>query len=170
MEGLFSGLGINLPSLLAQLVNFLILFGVIYLFGRKRILRLLDERSGKVRESMEQAEAVKQQLANSEEEARKRIEAASKEGQDIIARATRTGEEMRQKAQQDARQEGETLINRAKSEIQRERDEAVTQLRGEFADLAIQAAEKVIERSLDKQAHRQLIDKVLEEADTLKKG
>ncbi|GAH99837.1 unnamed protein product, partial [marine sediment metagenome] len=40
----------------------------------------------------------------------------------------------------------------------------------EFADLTILAAGKVIDRSLDKKAHRQIIDKVLEEAPTLKKG
>ena len=101
---------------------------------------------------------------------RKRIEAASKERQEVIARAIRTGEELRQQSQQEARQEAESLIARARTEIQRERDEAIGELRKEFADLTIMAAEKVIERSLDKDAHRQLIDKVLEESTTLKKG
>ena len=82
----------------------------------------------------------------------------------------RTGEDLRQKAQQEAREDAESLIVRARTEIQRERDDAVDELRKEFSDLAILAAEKVIERSLDKEAHRQLIDKTLEESGTLKKG
>jgi F-type H+-transporting ATPase subunit b len=60
------------------------------------------------------------------------------------------------------------LVERARSEIQRERDEAIGELRQEFADLTIVAAEKVIEKSLDKQAHQQIIEKVLEESATLK--
>jgi len=44
-----------------------------------------------------------------------------------------------------------------------EREEMVAQLRREFAELAIRAAEKVINRSLDRQAHRELIEEVLEE-------
>jgi len=101
---------------------------------------------------------------------KRQIEAASKEGQEVIARAMRTGEDLRQKAQQDAREDAESLIVRARTEIQRERDDAVDELRKEFADLTILAAGKVIERSLDKEAHRQLIDKTLEESGTLRKG
>lgn len=163
------GLGINLPTLLAQIVNFVILFGLLYLVAYKPIMRMLDKRSSKVKESMEQTELIKEQAAHAEQEAEKRIEVASKEGQEVIDRAVRTGEEVRQQAQQEARQEAESLIAKARTEIQRERDDAIGELRREFADLTILAAGKVIDRSLDKEAHRQLIDKVLEES-TPKKG
>jgi len=169
MGGL-AGLGISLPTLLAQIVNFIILFGLLYLVAYKPIMRMLDERSRKIKESMEQTEFIKEQAAHAEEEAKKRIETASKEGQEVIARAARMGEELRQESEQKARQDAETLIARARMEIQRERDEAIDELRKEFADLTILAAEKVIERSLDKEAHRQVIDKVLEDSKTLKKG
>ena len=43
-------------------------------------------------------------------------------------------------------------------------------MRREFADLTILAAGKVIDRSLDKKAHRELIDDILEKSDSLKKG
>jgi len=164
------GLGINLPTLLAQIVNFAILLGLLYLVAYKPIMRMLDERSRKVKESMEQTELIKQQAERAEEEVKKQIEAAGREGQEIIARAVRSGEEVRQKAQQEAKQDVESIIARAGVEIQRERDEAISELRKEFADLTILAAGKVIDRSLDKEAHRQLIDKVLKESTTLKKG
>jgi len=163
-------LGISLPILLAQIINFAILLGLLYLVAYKPIMRMLDERSRKVKESMEQTELIKQQAERAEEEVKKQLEAASKEGMEIITRAMHTGEEVRQKAQQEAKQDAETLITRARVEIQRERDGAIDELRKEFADLTIMAAEKVIEKSLDKQTHRQLIDKVLEESTTLKKS
>ena len=169
MEGLAS-LGISLPTLLAQIVNFTILFGLLYLVAYKPVMRMLDERSGKIKESMEQTEYIKEQATNAEEEAKRQIETAGKERQEVIDRAVRTGEEVRQRAQQEARQEGETLITRARAEIQRERDDAIDELRKEFTDLTILAAEKVIDHSLDKETHRQLIDKTLEESPTLKKG
>jgi len=164
------GLGINLPTLIAQIINFVILLGLLYLVAYKPIMRMLDERSRKVKESMEQTELIKQQAERAEEEVKKQIEAAGKEGQEIIARAVRSGEEVRQKAQQEARQDVESIIARAGVEIQRERDEAIGELRKEFAGLTILAAGKVIDRSLDREAHRQLIDKVLKESTTLKKG
>jgi len=164
------GLGINLPTLLAQIINFAILLGLLYLVAYKPLMRMLDERSRRVKESMEQTEVIKQQAERAEEEVKKQLEAAGKEGMEIIAQAMHTGEEVRQKAQQEAKQDAESLIARARVEIKRERDGAIDELRKEFADLTIMAAEKVIERSLDKQTHRQLIDRVLKESTTLKKG
>ena len=163
------GLGISLPALLAQIVNFAILFGLLYLVAYKPIMKMLDERSRKIKECMEQTESIKEQAASAEEEIRKQLEAASREGQGRIARAVQIGEEVKQRAKQEAGQEAEVLIARARTEIQRERDEAIGELRKEFADLTILTAEKVIDRSLDKEAHRQLIDKVLEESSTLRK-
>ena len=168
MGGL-ADLGINLPVLIAQIVNFAILLGLLYLVAYKPIMRMLDERSRRIKESMEQAEAMKEKTALADEEIKKQIETASKEGQERVARAVRIGEDMKQKAQGEAKQEAEALLDRARVEIQQERDDAIGELRKEFADLTILAAGKVIERSLDKEAHRELIDKVLEESSTLKK-
>jgi F-type H+-transporting ATPase subunit b len=168
--GGIGSLGINGSTLIAQLINVIILFGLLYLVAYKPIMRMLDERSNKIKESMENTEYIKQQAERAEEEAAKRIEEAAKEGQEAIARAMRTGEEVRQEAQQKAKTEAEALIDRARSEIQRERDEAIEQLREGFADITIEAAGKVIDRTLDKKAHRDIIDKVLKESTTLKKG
>ena len=164
------GLGISLPTLVAQIVNFLILLGLLYLVAYKPILRMFDERSRRIKDSMEQTESIKQQASLAGEEYKKRIEAASKEGQEVVARAVRTGEEIKQKAQQQAKPEAEALIAKARLEIQRERDEAIDDLRKEFTDLTILAAGKVIEESQDKEGHRKLINKVLDESETLKKG
>ena len=60
-----------------------------------------------------------------------------------------------------ARTESEAFLDRARQQIQREHDSAVEGVRAHFADLAITAAEQVIERSLDRDAHQDLIQKVL---------
>jgi len=163
------GLGINLPVLVTQVVTFVILLVLLRFVAYKPLMRMLDERSQKVKESMEQAEAVKEQSANAEEEVRKQLVEANREGQERITKAVKAGEEVKQKAQEDAKKEAETLLNRARSEIQRERDDAIGEVRREFADLTVLAAGKVIEKSLDKEEHRELIEKVLEESSTGKK-
>jgi F-type H+-transporting ATPase subunit b len=163
------GLGINAPVLITQIVTFIILLVILRFVAYKPLMRMLDERSHRIKESMEQTEAIKEQSAHAEEEVRKQLETASQEGQERIARAVKAGEEVKQKAQEEAKQEAETLINRARTEIQRERDDAIGEVRREFADLTILAAGKVIDRSLDKKEHKELIDKVLEESSTLEK-
>jgi len=166
---LLTELGVNGGVLITQLVTFIILLVILRFVAYKPLMRMLDERSKRVKESMEQAESVKEQSAHAEEEVKKQLVEASREGQERIARAVKAGEEMKQKAQEEARHEAEALIERARGEIQRERDEAIGEVRREFADLTVLAAGKVIERTLDKEKHRELIDKVLEESSTEKK-
>ena len=163
-------LGINLPSLLAQLVNFGILLGILYLVAYKPIMKMLDERANRIKESMEQTEVIKDKAEKAEEEIAEQLKEAGRQNQAVIDRGVRTGEEMRQKAQEEAKKEAEALLARARNEIRRERDGVIDDLRREFAGLTILAAGKVIDRTLDKEAHRQLIDKVLEEGTELKKG
>ncbi|OGO19013.1 MAG: ATP synthase F0 subunit B [Chloroflexi bacterium RBG_16_50_11] len=167
--GGISELGINWGVLITQIITFIILLVLLRVFAYKPIMRMMDERSRRVRESVEQAEAVKAQSVKAEEELKKQLEQASREGQDRIARAVKAGEEVKLKAQEEAKRETEKLVVKARSEIRQERDAAITEVRREFADLTVLAAGKVIEKSLDKEEHRELIEKVLEESSTLKK-
>jgi F-type H+-transporting ATPase subunit b len=64
---------------------------------------------------------------------------------------------------------GGHLVAKARAEIKAEREEDIAKLREEFVDVAIQAAEKVINKSLDKETHRQLIQDTLEESAKLKR-
>ncbi len=164
------GLGIQWPVLVTQLVSFALLFVILRFVAYKPILKMLDERAKRVKESLEQAELAKAQSLHAEEEVKQQIQAASRQGQDIIARATQTGEEIRTSAQDQAKKEAEVLIDNAKQAIKAERESAVDELRQEFADLTVLAAGKVIGQTLDKQSHKALIDKVLQESQTQNKG
>ena len=163
VDGL-KALGINLPSLLAQLVNFFLLLGLLYLIAYKPLLRILDERRRRIQEGLEASEEAKRQLARTEEEMQAQLGKARQEGQALIAQAQQIAGRVQEEGRQQAGQETERLLARARSEIQLERDGALAQLRQEFADLTITAAERVIRQSLDRQAHRRLIEEVLAEA------
>ena len=156
-------LGITLPGLLTQLVSFLVLFGLLYLVLYKPMTRMLDSRSSRIRESLEAADRARQEAASSAEQVERELGDARNQGQALIAEARTAASQFRQQEDARTRAEMEAMLERARAEIGRERDAAVEQVRRQFADLAITAAERVVERSLDKDAHAQLIDKVLEE-------
>jgi len=162
-------LGVNWHGLLSQVINFGILLALLMVFAYKPITRMLDERSRRIKESMEQVENIKQDTERVEQEVQRQIEEARKEGQNIVAQAAQIGERVKEESKQGARQEAEALIARARGEINVERDEAIAQLRKEFVDVAILAAEKVINKSLDKKSHKQLIEEVLDESTSLEK-
>lgn len=157
------GIGIAWQGLIAQLVSFAILFGLLTFLLYKPVRRILDERSNRIKESMDQVEQIKVKMAETEERVREQLEAARREGQAVVAQAGQMGERVKEEARLEARREAESIMARARIEIGRERDEAIEDLRRQFVELAILAAEKVINETLDKEKHRRLIDEVLEE-------
>lgn len=161
-------LGINLPGLVAQIINFGILFALLSVLLYKPVLNKLDERASRIRESLQKAEEVRQEAERTEQQFQARVQEARQEGQAIMAQASKTGESLVEEARQRARQEGEALLTRARSEIEMERDRAIAQLQERFADLTILAASKVIGQTLDKEAHARLIAEVLEEGHGLR--
>ena len=159
-------LGINLPGLVTHLLSFIILMVVLKMFLYKPIVNMLDQRAQRIRESLEAAERAREESAASQEEVQAQLEAARAEGQQLIASAREVAGRFREEETAKVREEIEAERSRATANIQRERDTAIEQLRSEFADLAITAAERVVERSLDQQAHQDIIDRVLEESDS----
>jgi F-type H+-transporting ATPase subunit b len=157
-------LGINLPVLIAQLVNFTILLIVLRLVAWGPLTRMLDDRRTRIAESLSAAEQMKRQVAEQEREQADRLESSRREGQALIAQAQEIAARIQSDARTQAQADAEALLARARNEIQLERDTAVADLRKEFADLTITAAEKVINTSLDRGAHRRLIDEALAES------
>jgi len=160
-------LGLNYPSLIVFVVNFVILLAILYAFAYKPILRLMDQRTDKIREGLEAAETARDEMAKSQADTQRALTEARIEGQRLIEQAREMAERYRSDEHDRARQEAEALIERARQDIVRERDAAIQEVRGQFADLAIAAAERVIERSLDRDAHSQLIASVLNEGSNL---
>lgn len=163
-------LGINLPSLVAYLVNFIILLGILGLFAYKPLLRMLDERTDRIRESLEAADRARQDAASSQEAIQQQITEARREGQRIMDQSREAAERFRTEEMDKAHQEAESFVERARTDIQRERDNAIQEVRTSFGDLAITAAERVIRSSLDRRAHEELINQVLEEGESLRRG
>ena len=162
-------LGFHWPSLVVYLVNFTILLGILYAVGYKPILRMLDQRSQRIRESLEQAERIQKESAERQTAMERQLQEARREGQALIEQARQAAEQYREEERERARQQANAFVERARTDIQRERDNAIEEVRSQFADLAITAAERVIRRSLDRDAHKELIDQVLEESGQFRK-
>ena len=163
-------LGINVPGLIAQIINFVILLALLRLVAYKPIVGMLEKRTTKIKESMEAAERIKQEMTRSQQEFEVQLEAARKEGQGIIAQANQIGDRMKQEARDEAQKQATAIIDKARGEIELERDKAIGELRQQFVDLTILAAGKVINRTLDPASHKKLIDEILVEAGDLGKN
>ena len=168
--GGFASLGISLPLLLAFLINFMILFVLLGKFLYKPVLKMLDERSKKIKESMEWAEATKKEYEQAKAEVQRQIEKGRQEAQALITQATQVGEKLKGESREEAVKQAQTIIDRTRTELATERDQLVGKLRKEFVDISIAAAEKVIKETLDKEKHKKLIEETLQQSATLKKS
>jgi F-type H+-transporting ATPase subunit b len=157
-------LGINLPVLIGQTLSFTFLIVILRLLVYKPVLAMLDERRERIREGLSAADRGREQAVEAERAAQEQIEAARREGQNIVANAQQLAQRLQEEGRAQALQQQEVMLERARSEIQLERDAAISELRREFADLTITAAEKVIGQSLDRTAHQRLIDQALSES------
>lgn len=159
-----SKLGINLPGLLAQFINFgIVLIGFTFVFKRF-VFPVMDERKKRIEEGLLASEEAKKRLSQTEQDVSAEMAKARQEAQALIAQAQQTSARIAEQGRAQARTEAEQIIERARGEIQLERDGAIADLRREFADLTITAAERVIRRDLDRAAHKDLIEQVLAEA------
>jgi F-type H+-transporting ATPase subunit b len=168
--GGFASLGVNLPLLVVFIINFIVLFILLRLFLYKPVLKMLDERTKRTKEGMELAEATKKEYEQARGEVQKQIEKSRQEAQAIIAQAIQTGERLREESRQEATKQAQVIIDRTRAELETERDKIIGEMRREFVDISITAAEKVIKETLDKEKHRKLIEETLQESVTLKKS
>jgi F-type H+-transporting ATPase subunit b len=168
--GGFASLGINLPLLVVFIINFIVLFILLRLFLFKPVVKMLDERAKRTKEGMELAEATKKEYEQAKVEVQKQIEKGRQEAQAFIAQAVQTGERLKEESRQEATKQAQLIVDRTRAELETERDKIVENLRNEFVDISISAAEKVIKETLDKEKHRKLIEETLKESAILKKS
>jgi F-type H+-transporting ATPase subunit b len=164
MSEAFDALGINLPQLIAQIVNFAILLIVLRLVLYKPILRMLDDRKRRIAEGLNAAEIARAEAAQAQANIEVQLDQARKEGQEVVANAQQIAARIQADAREQAAKDREAAVERARTEINLERDRAIADLRGEFADLTVSAAERVINQSLDRPGHARVIDEVLSES------
>jgi F-type H+-transporting ATPase subunit b len=158
-------LGINLPGLIAQLINFLLLYFLLSKFLFPRVVAMLDARARRIKESVERAEQIQLDADRMEQQFQERLAEARRDGQQIVANATQIAQRIQAEAHEKASREAEAFLERAREQIQRETEQAGVLLRQQVATLAILAAGKVVERDLDAKQHVDLIERVLREAE-----
>jgi F-type H+-transporting ATPase subunit b len=142
-------------------VVFVLLVLVLGKFAWKPLLKTLQDREKGIRDSLEQAERARAEAAELLKQNERNMARAEEEFQKAIREAKALGEKMKDDIVNKARQQAEHQLQNAREEIQRDIDAAKQTLRSEVADLAINAAGKILDETLDPAKHKNLIDKVL---------
>jgi F-type H+-transporting ATPase subunit b len=156
------------PQVGLMLWTLVIFIGLLIILGRfafPKLLGAVEARERALQEAIDAAKRDREEAARVLEEHRKQIEAARGEAQQIIVEGRNAGEQMRAQLLEQARAEQHEMLERARREIGMEKDRAVAELRREAVELAVRGASRVIERNLDDETNRKIVESYLASID-----
>ena len=144
------------------LLIFLVLLLVLSKFAFPPLLSAVEAREQSLQDAIDAAKRDREAAAALLAEHQAAIAGARGEAQQIIAQGRATSEELKEKMIAETRKQQEELLIRARQEIELDKQRAIVQLRREAVELAIAGAGKVVQRNLDTDANRRLVNEFLE--------
>lgn len=160
---MFDALGIALGNLLWQCAAFGLLMLLLSRFAYRPIVKMLDERRGRIQESMDQAEQIKRDNAEAAKRAEAIIAQAQAQTRDMLGQAQQMSQRTIAAAQEEARDQREKMLSEARAQIEADTRRAKEELQREVARLALLAAGRVVGKTLNTEDHQRLVDEALVE-------
>jgi F-type H+-transporting ATPase subunit b len=139
-------------------ITFLLLVVILSRFAWGPIVKMLDERERTIRDAIDQAKKERAEAERMLVEQKASLAAAQREAAELAKRSKQEVEVMRQDLTARARKEADDLVAQARRQIQEEKVKAISEIKGLAADLAIDAARKLITTSLDEKSQRALVE------------
>ncbi len=143
---IFSTLGINGPLLIAQIVNFVIIAGVLTYFIYRPILNLIDARRESIRKSMEDVDRIQKQKTEMEEARRVEVRKIAEEGKKLLEQAKGDVAKEKDKMLVAARKEADDFVERGKRQLDAERTRMVSDVEKAASSLVIRLTQTILER------------------------
>lgn len=153
--------GLDWKLLLAQLVNFGIVFLVLWKWVFGPVSKVLESRAKRVEGSIKEAESIVRQKSEFEEWKKGETSKVYEEAKGILAAARAQGEELRVLAKKDLDIQREQILTEARQEIETERRKMLNEAKGELAGLVRQAIEKVLKGHMSKEQEQELLDSAI---------
>lgn len=163
-------LGINLGFLVAQIINFSIIFGLLAVFVWPRVTQMLDDRAERIVKGLEDARAAEEARENAEREREKLLSQARTEAQKAVEEARQRGEEQGEQILAEARREADQIRAQAREQAEEERNRILGETREQVITLAMAAAERAVGSSLDEGSQRDVIGRFFSEVPAEAKG
>jgi F-type H+-transporting ATPase subunit b len=164
-------LGINLPVLLAQIINIGILFAALYFLLFKRFLQTMEERKKKIQQGLEEGERAQERATRAEAIYQERMEQIEREREALIAQAREEAERLRAEsvaqAREEALEEARRVLAQEREAFEAERQDALADAHSQIVGLVLAATRKVVGEGIDERMQRRLIDRFLSEMEPL---
>lgn len=153
---------IDPTTIVATLLNLLILFLILKFLLFKRVNAVIEDRQKEIAQSFEEADETKLRAKALENEYSERLGQAKEESAAIVRDSTRKAQERSDKIIDDANNEARQIIDRAHNEIEREKKRAVNSVKNEISDIAFDVAQTLVEKEISRSDNERLIDEFID--------
>ena len=144
------------------IVTFFIVLAILKWKAWGPLINALDKREEDIREALASAEKARQDAEKASSEYEDMMRKAQAEAQQIVSEGKAAGERVKNDIQSAANDKADEIIEKAKAQIDAERRKAIQEIKSSVVNLSMDAAAKVIERNLDSDDNRKLVDQALE--------
>ena len=156
-------LTVDIGLLLWTIVTFLVLLFILRWKAWGPLMDALDVRAQQIEESLNQAEKIIEDQAQSAKDNEQILDKAREEASQIIAEAKDAGENLKNKLSEEGQEKYEALLENAKSQIDAEKQKALSDIKNMVIDIAISASEKIVKRNLNDNDNKKMIEETVEQ-------
>ncbi len=163
MDSLISTFHIDWKIIIAQMVNFGIVFFVLYRYAIKPLGIIMDERGKTITKGLSDAKENASKLAETEKAYADALAEARREASDIVSSAKKNAEVEKNRIMESAKAEANTILTTGKSQLEAEKAKMLSDAKKELADIVIAATEKVLEGTVKGGVESALVTKSINE-------
>jgi len=124
------------------------------------LIGIMRERQQTIADGLEKADVAERKLEQASDAASQQLDEAKAKAAELIGQANKRASQIVEEAKTQAKEEGERLKKAAQAEIDQELNRAKELLRAEVSTLALQGAEKILETSIDREVHQEMLNKM----------
>jgi F-type H+-transporting ATPase subunit b len=162
-EGGGSLIDVNPGLVIWTVITFAILLFVLKKLAWKPILTALNEREDAIKESLEKAEKAKDEAQKILQENQASLLKADEESKKIIEQSRQYAEKLKDQMLRESKEQAQKIVEDASAQIEQKKEAAFSELKTKVAEIAISAAEKILKENLDKDSHKKLVDRYIED-------
>ena len=156
-----------LPEIVTQLLGFLIVFWILKKFAFASILGVIDARRQKIEHEFSDIEKQKKGLETLEKDYRARLEHIEQEAREKIQQASKIGQSLAKDIQEGARLEAKRLFDRTRADIEQEIAKGRLTMRNEIVEISSLITEKILREKLDAREHEKMVEKFVKELERI---
>lgn len=157
-------LGINGTLFLGQLINFLVVLVVLWIFAYKPLMKLMDDRSKKIEQGVRRADEMEVRVKELESERESVLKEARREAKETVVRAQAQAKEKHDALLLGAKEDVARMVETSRTQMRHEKDQLVQEARGELAALVVEAASRVVGDALDVKKAEKLAAQAIEQS------